>query len=698
MSMQLRYQGGFYSLNHTLYEIEIYQQGYMGGVSTVAFCTDPLQIEWPETDKLEPVQSSNATLQLYSDSDRQFIDLYTIKPGNIRMDILREKKLYWSGTLDPELYEEPFAYQTDYGVKLTFSDMAILERVNFSESGFLTLRQIAEKALEKTGIRYTGIDEFVSTGITSNTGRTLSGDVSFLSDNYYDEDGKALSWREVLEETLRPFALRLIQKGGRIILYDLNAVYTTFEPEVISWNADNATLGVDRVYNNVTVAFSPYHHNNLLDAKVNPDDVGEEKTLSVNINDTENISGFTMTLSEKGKGFEKSDSARYFKIMPVFSGSEEAGIAWTVKLKKTGGYVSYLNEAAPNQYGMLLRPSVRPFLAYVSYLKENYKLQVSLDMLADVRYNPFEPVGRTNEEGDFNTRFKHWCNFAYVPFRLILRDEEGNALYHYENKDIASVSGGYKRNGIWKAGEGTWGDAYLAYYDVDNRKSNTGLGGWKTNKQCIGYYQESLPTLFHKRENGEFIDLPYTGGWLEVLIGSGLLTYDHDTDDKWQTKNDIYWRIRWLLYRNVKIKLVDKNYQSIDAKDVEYTAWINPSAKEDLKIDTVVGCLEKPSPTALGQVFLTHNKTIWNTFYRAGVKDCLERLLIGTVYSNYASRHHTLGGTVSLLPSFGIYTDTQEPGRYLLLSETQLLSEDVSEIKIVQFEEDHFEGINYKED
>ena len=87
MSMGLRYKGGFHSLNQVLYEIEIYQEGYSGQVSDIAFCEDPLEIEWPETDKLEPVQSSNATLQLYSDNDRQFIDLYTIKAGSIRMDV-----------------------------------------------------------------------------------------------------------------------------------------------------------------------------------------------------------------------------------------------------------------------------------------------------------------------------------------------------------------------------------------------------------------------------------------------------------------------------------------------------------------------------------------------------------------------------------------------------------------------------------
>ena len=142
MSMNLRYQGGFYSYSNVLYEVRIFQEGYAGAVTDVAFTDEPLTIEWQETDKLEPVQSGSAKLQLYSDNDRQFVDLYTVKAGSIRLDVYREGNLYWSGTLDPELYEEPFAYLKDYGVELTFSDLAILDRLSFSGEGLKTLREI----------------------------------------------------------------------------------------------------------------------------------------------------------------------------------------------------------------------------------------------------------------------------------------------------------------------------------------------------------------------------------------------------------------------------------------------------------------------------------------------------------------------------------------------------------------------------
>lgn len=705
MSMKLRYKGGFYSRQQTLYEILIYQDGYTGSkVTPIAFCDEPLEIEWAETDKLEPVQSSSATLQLYSDSDRQFTDLYTVETGSVRMDVLRDGALYWSGTMDPELYEEPFSYRSDYGVKLTFADFAILDRLNYAGKGFSTLEELLQSILDASGIQYGELAYYGSTALGWGRPEMLLKDISLLADNFYDEDGQAMTLREVLDETLRPLALRLIQKNGRIVIYDLNGLPDAFTPQEVRWESDDASLSYDKIYNNVQVSFSPYHRKMLLNAAVDRDSVPDTRTINIPINTSQTIQGFKIALSDTAKGgLEKTAAAKYFKITPVFSGSEEAGVAWTIKSStEIAESVPSLIELPGYEIkGMLMKAVSQPFLAHTS-LNNQFMLRVSLDVLADVRYNPFESSemrdergGYPNEKGNFNKRLKQWCNFSYIPIRLILRDEKGRAISHYNNRSIVSPTGGYQRFGSWQTGEGAWGDAFLAYYDIDDRKSNTGLGGWQTNKQCIGYYRSDLPILFHKRGSGEFINLPYSGGWLDLQVGIGLPTYDYEDDHDWQIKTDIYRLMRWLLYRNLKIELVDKSYQPIREEDVEIHAWLNRAAKEELKIDTVVGTLDRPSPSALGQIFQTSDKAVAGIFGRGGCKDRLEKLLIGTVYANYASKHAILSGSVGLLPDFGIYSDAHEPGLFLLLSETQKLRDDLSEIQMVQFESDHYEGIEY---
>ena len=112
-------------------------------------------------------------------------------------------------------------------------------------------------------------------------------------------------------------------------------------------------------------------------------------------------------------------------------------------------------------------------------------------------------------------------------------------------------------------------------------------------------------------------------------------------------------------------------------------------------MDTKLGSLDKASPTALGQYFATSNYAALSRFRRAGVTDRLEKLLCGTVYSNYAGRNTTLSGTVSVLHGFGIYSEANEPGTFVLASETQDLRSDTSEITMTRFEADNYEGIEY---
>lgn len=699
MSMGLRYQYGFYSYSNVLYEVSIYQEVYSGDVIPIEFGSESLTIEWHETDKLEPVQSSVATLCLFSNTDRQFVDLYTVKAGSVRLDVYRDGSLYWSGTLDPELYEEPFAYESGYEVKLTFSDLAILDRLSFSGEGFKTLRQIITEALTASGINYGSLMEHVSTRLFENSSSNLLDATAVQCQNFYDEDGEAMTLREVLDETLRPFALRLIQKGGVAHLYDLNALYTAFTPEAVEWDSDDSTLSVDKVYNNVKLTYSPYEQTTLLEGEVDPDTVdGQRLTtwFSTDTGDAEEI-GFYTHLSDTAKGLEKHANAKFYRIEPVYSGEEEAGIAWTVETfasRNSGTYASYVQQPSDSIGSMLLKVPKTPYLANIGTARNNYRLKISLSLLFDPRYNPFEEASVNNEEGNWEEQ-QDRANFAYVPIKLTLRDGNGNALYHYVNnavKDSESFANPGEK-AYWRSGEAAWGDAWLCWYQ-GNRKNESGLGGWQQNKQIIGYYRDGLPTLFDKRGTGELINLPTVGGYLEMQVGTGIPIYDYGKE----IKPANYDQCRWLLYKDPKVEFVEKTGNSISTKDIEYSAWLNRDAKEPLDIDTVLGTMPDPSPAALGQLFDTANYAVRGSYYRAGTTDLLEKLLIGTVYTQYATPHKVLSGTTVLLPEFKTHTDKHEPGTYLVLSETQDLRAEQSNIRMVQFEADDYEGIEYMEE
>ena len=705
MAMQVIYTGSFRSVDGVLYRVDILSSDTSFASSQeVKFAYDtPVEIEWNEVDKLEPVQGSCLTLTLQSLKDRQFINLYSIEVGTMRADVYRNGKLYWSGQLDTELYEEPYSEKTDYDVTFSFSDFAVLDRVKWSKTGVCTIQDVIDTCIAAMGIKYNGVQKFISTK-TSQYGSAINfSSLYVLNDNFYDEDGEAMTMREVLDEVLRPFALRMVQKGGYLYIFDMNAVYSDMDTEEVWWKGDDAYLGVDVVYNNVKVTFSPYADAKLVNTELEHDNVLPDKEATRKYlmdYDWDNAAdGFRIVVGDQDDlPMTLANGAKYYRIDSDFSGNDEAGVIWGYKGNgKTNYSQNLLNSfvKARNNGVCTSVPiiSTKPsFLGYVSYKRTSFKLKVTLDLLFDVRYNPFEDASGKNESGNWE-RLNDWCNVGYVPVMLYLKDASGKILYHYENSGVIDLDG-YKHtaaNSKWVSGAGKWGCMWLCYYDWDNRKSKTGFGGWSKNKPIIGYYRGGLPKKWKAMGDGEFIDLPpYNGGFLELHIGRGIYQFDYKREEK-----DIYSRARWLMYQTPTVTLVNSNGTDISLDDIEDTAWINKAAKEELTIDTILGTLGKTwSPSARGLVMDSTYKA-YQTFYRAGVEDRLERLLIGTAYSQYGSRHNTLSGTVRLLPDLKIHTDASSSGKYILLSEVQNLLQDSSEITMAELSADNYEGIEF---
>lgn len=701
---RVKYRGSFKSEREVTYRVEIMtSESVPEGAESVQFAWEtPVEIEWNEVDKLEPVQGSSLTVKLHSVRDRQYIDLYRIERGTVRADVYRNGVLYWSGQLDTELYEEPYWTERDYDVTLTFSDFAVLEREKWHKKGIMTIQGVIEECVEAMGIKSLGTRKLIS---TMRAGREidLSG-LYVVTENYYDEDGESMTMREVLEETLRPFGLRIMQREGYLWLYDLEGAMQQLGRSEVEWQGEDSHLGVDVVYNNVKVSYSPYATKEVIDGELAHDAVlpnHETGTPYLLDNDwTERTDGFAIAVGAQDElGLTLEGGAKFYRIDSGYSGSEEAGVVWGMRGHEMANYNSItLNDfGKANENGQCVSKRIittgRGFIGYVGWMDTLYRLKVTLDLLFDVRYNPFESAGKHNEEGNWE-RLQDWSNIGYVPVMLYLMDAKGKILMHYENSGVVEGDG-YKHEPTqcrWVEGDGQWGCMWLSYYDWDDRKGASGMGGWQKNKPAIGCYTGALPKKWKEQGEGELIKLPpERGGYLEMRVGSGIYQVNHKGEEK-----DIYSRARWLMYRNPKVTLVKKNGRDIDFEDIEDTAWINKEAQEELTIDTIIGTPGKQySPTSRGLLLDAGNSTIVE-FSRCGVYGRLEHLLIGTVCSQYGTRHTTLTGTVALVPWMRLYTDANTAGIYIMLHEVQDLRQETSEIKMAELGEENYEGVEYK--
>ena len=748
MSKQLRYRGSFLSRSGVVWRVDILQEAAepFATVGDLTFeAEEALVIDWKHQDKESVICGSEATIRLESPTDRAYEDLYTIEVGRIRMDVYRNDSLYWSGALDPEFYEEPYEKARYYVVSLTFSDFGILDRLKYNLSGMQTIQAIIADALTRSTVNYGEIDTSMCTTKFSDDAAATPATLSIRSDNFYDEDGKPNTLKEVVEGVLQPLALRMIQRNGKVYIYDLNGLHTIGSRRAVTWDGDSQTLGVDKVANNVTISFSPYSSAELLSGDIEykgtysveqvnlvadpgasyysyyPDYSEDHK---VNGNWDYNLINFTIFLSNQGKGLAYlNPSARYCHILPVVSGpSETDAIAWAFYSGGHGSIDEYhhwpkqiLNSCTKENSGQLMRTN-KVFLPKLSSEGEkSYYVRLSLEFLLDARYNPFTEAKDGNEAGNYDS-MKVSTGWAFIPIAVNLYDSAGNVLCHYVNSHNAkgACKGhlGYAK-GRWESGAASFGDAYLEYYNTDDLEENTGILGWKKNRHCIGrpnFINTQIYDSFKSMADGEYMPYPTQGGYLEVTVYNGVQCFDYDDvtvifngyDYDWDacrrwTERDLYNKVRWMLYKAPKVELVKNNliFDAAELEDIEYSGYINRAAKEEISIDTICGTANKICPTARGIFCRTSDCLQIQQLKRAGVTDHPEKLLIGTLYSQYADRKTRLSGE-AVIDAGGLcaYTEQNQGSKvFLMTGEQQDVIADTSEIEITEFKADEYDAI-----
>ena len=234
----------------------------------------PVEIEWEETDKIEPIQASSLTVKLISRTDREFVNLYTVEAGSIIGQCYKNGTL-WKGNLDPESYEEPYSTADGYETEITFTDFGILQRLKSNFSGIRSLDYIIRSILDSANLDSSRLQYLISTTMPYETTPISLADVYVNTDNFVDEDGEPMTLEEVLVSILQPLGLRIIQKGYYIYVYDLNALYNNGTLRRINWDSTDSVMGVDSVYNDVTLTFSPYSKEEIVNSKIDTDDLPE---------------------------------------------------------------------------------------------------------------------------------------------------------------------------------------------------------------------------------------------------------------------------------------------------------------------------------------------------------------------------------------------------------------------------------------
>ena len=733
----LRYMGEFLSVSGVVWRAEILQEADAAfeTVGSLEFDADqPLVIEWGNKSKEEVICGATATLKIISPGDRTYEDLYSIDVGRVRLDVYRNNALYWSGCIDTEFYEEPYEQLNGYTVSLSFTDLGVLDRLKYDLANMQTLYDVVSYCIGRCGINCGGIDDsLISTSLTPSGSALSLTDIKVRSDNFYDEDGEALTLGEVIEGILQPLALRMIQRAGKVYIYDINGLYTKAAKKQIVWDGSSQTLGVDVVYNNAKITWSTYAQSGNLSPEScwpesieTPPNVAAMNVLSGgSMNGAQYYSfhyenkdltkwfdaqdyGFTIWLAKQGDNAEiDSLRVRFFRIVPQYDGTECEGIAlrWTAvagwKIDYGGG--NYQAQYSYQAYGVST-DGLTGFLTDIGEVlfksspvwippvanASNLVLRVGLEMLLDPRFNPFESA-ENNELMKYKDWYSNWNthgNFVYVPVTIKFQPDGSDTVYVWDNRSIVqtavgspvkSINGTY---GSWvkltnDATPNAWG--WLAYYDAKNRKETSGVLGWKKNRPAINPHTADTLSILTNAEDGQYIPYPNYGGgggkmWVEVRGGNWQISDGNATlqNVNYNNPKQLWGKFSWLLFKLPEIEIMNSTQfdKTINTDDVEYNAQLNSAAKEPIELETICGTSAEGVPTARGAYFNAATGKQITQLSRAGRTTQVEDLLIGTLYSQFAQRRTTLSGEAQLMyDPIAVYTEANQDGKLFMATE-----------------------------
>ena len=733
--MELIYRGVFYSRENVEYDIRILRnQSYAeAAIGVLRFAAEePLVIEWDEKGKEEVLCGSTATLKVLSPGDRTYIDLYSEAVGEIRLDVLKNQKLYWSGTLDPEFYEEPYSTIEDYEVNLTFSDFGIWNRLNYDLAGMKTLGEILTCCIERSGMNVSRVDEtMISTSLNGGGALSLS-DLTVRSDNFYDEDGEPLTLSEVLEGVLQPLALRLVQRGGVLWIYDLNGLYEHGSVKKVEWMSDDQVLGVDVVYNNAKITWSPYAQSgvlsesecyledtdpnemalNAVSGRIKGDSTIYSYHYSTDLVDWIDATdcGFTIWTSRTGKNATLiADGARFYKIIPQEDGQESEGVAvmWPavagIRVNYSGGYNASLRMSLNgcgwhfgwigSGVGSVMWKSQDVWIPPV----ENgnaIRVRIGMNMLMDCRFNPFESAADLMKGTDQKGWYDQWNkrgNYVYIPVTIKFQPDGSDRVYCWTNLEVVRrgvntpVTSLGETLGYWELYDATRENdpstyGYLCWYQIDDRSEKCGVLGWRKNRPAINPHTKRLTTALSGVADGQYVPYPTYGGnggklWIEVrqrgwMLSDGNvnLSTEKFIDSYGLWQNGKTW---WCLMQlpEIEVQNASQYDTEINTDDVEYKGVLNSAAKEDIEIETICGTVSGGMPTARGAYFRSRDLSQIVTLSRAGRTAQVEELLIGTLYSQFANRRTKLEGTTEQpADELCLWREAMQGSRRFLLS------------------------------
>ena len=313
MNYGLIYTISFATLRNESCTIEIEKEDYVGEVMELIPAGSPFTVEIDDDDfAYVPTRFSTANIRVVGSDYLQH--LYSTSYQQYRVTFKRDGIVTWCGFIKPELYTQDYSsalFELEIECQSAMSTLEFIPYKQMKEGGkdFVSLWNLVKKGIELSNARYNAVYiPYVysksESDYKASTDNVLS-EMTVSEQDFFDEDDKAMTNKEVLEEICKLLNWTCVDWKGELYFVDMDyqGDYRRYSSNLETWEpvslpgvlnvqkagfaGNDHTLDLVPGFNKVTVKTSNYPINNAIPEE----DIDELKILSItDISEGEKVS------------------------------------------------------------------------------------------------------------------------------------------------------------------------------------------------------------------------------------------------------------------------------------------------------------------------------------------------------------------------------------------------------------------------
>ena len=244
MSYGLIYKVSIPSLRKNNYSLEIEKKDYAGSSFILMGGAEPFTTTLDDDDFIYlPLRLSTGKLSVVGGS--ALSSLFATEYQEYRVTLYKDATPIWCGFIKPELYTQDYTAVVHEINIDCLSAMQTLEYVKYTQINleglkFVSLKSLISRAVVATNAKYQKVympHTFAASQAAYGTNALMQDDCVISEQNFFDEENKPMSYKDILEEICRFAHVTLYDDGGS--LYFVDHDYTDAYDE---WTLTNGVL------------------------------------------------------------------------------------------------------------------------------------------------------------------------------------------------------------------------------------------------------------------------------------------------------------------------------------------------------------------------------------------------------------------------------------------------------------------------